>query len=315
MLVIRIIVNILFMQTLVHNVWKKAHLKAYRVFLKFVGSSNDKTSRNLFRLFQLASYATAIVFVTNIFSLCFASTNFGSFGDYFGGMLNPILTFLTFMGLLITIVLQQKELRLTRNEIKSSSKALQEQAETQEKQRFENTFFSLFEQHNLLLNAICEPNEQSTHKRSGLSEVHRLCTNSNLTSLKEAKGILQNNNQLVGHYFRTLYQLLKLIATKHPGSKIGLGCPEKLLQSIPVTSEEKFYSNLVRSVLSYEVTQVLAINCYSEDDSFSKFKQLVIRYQFFEHMPLEIKNNKCAVLQSAYEHFGPEAFGKSQFVN
>lgn len=57
-------------------------------------------------------------------------TNFGTFGDFFGGMLNPILTFLTFMGLLITIVLQQKELRLTRKELKESSLALTEQSLT-----------------------------------------------------------------------------------------------------------------------------------------------------------------------------------------
>jgi hypothetical protein len=34
----------------------------------------------------------------------------GEWGDFFGGVLNPLLTFLTFMGLLITIILQQQEL-------------------------------------------------------------------------------------------------------------------------------------------------------------------------------------------------------------
>lgn len=258
--------------------WNQYHLKAYKVFLGFVGLSNDNTSRNLFRLFQIAAYSVVAVFITNLFSFFDTTRSFGAFGDYFGGMLNPVLTFLTFMGLLITIVLQQKELRLTRSEIKTSSKALSEQAITQEKQRFENTFFSLFEQHNQIMNLICTPRKDKwSDGDSDLKQVYNQCTNEKIVTLQDAKAKLQSKNELVGHFYRTMYQLLKLIATKHPGSQIGLECPEALLKSVPVSNEEKFYSNLVRSVLSYEVTQLLAINCYSDNDSFFKFKQLIIR--------------------------------------
>ena len=45
----------------------------------------------------------------------------GALGDFFGGTLNPILTFLTFVGLLITIVLQQAELSEARKEFKKSA--------------------------------------------------------------------------------------------------------------------------------------------------------------------------------------------------
>jgi hypothetical protein len=50
----------------------------------------------------------------------------GPFGDFFGGMLNPTLTFLMFMGLLSTINLQQKELSLTRKEYIRTADALEE---------------------------------------------------------------------------------------------------------------------------------------------------------------------------------------------
>lgn len=113
-----------------NDVWGSAHRRAYRYFIRVIGLSKDKTSRNLFRLFQVAVYATSVVFLTNLTSVFSSDSSYGTFGDYFGGMLNPILTFLTFMGLLMTIVLQQKELRLTRNELKESSIALAEQAET-----------------------------------------------------------------------------------------------------------------------------------------------------------------------------------------
>jgi hypothetical protein len=122
---------------------KRYHIKAYKQFLKTIGTTSDKTSRNLFRLFQFAIYAILLVFFINIFS--FGKSGFGEWGDFFGGVLNPILTFLTFMGLLITIVLQQKELRESKNEFKKSADALLDQSDSFRKQNFESTFFKLIE--------------------------------------------------------------------------------------------------------------------------------------------------------------------------
>lgn len=122
---------------------KRYNIKAYKQFLKTIGYTHDKTSRNLFRLFQFAIYAILLVFFINIFS--FGKSGFGEWGDFFGGVLNPILTFLTFMGLLITIVLQQKELRESKNEFKKSADALLDQSDSFRKQNFESTFFKLIE--------------------------------------------------------------------------------------------------------------------------------------------------------------------------
>lgn len=47
----------------------------------------------------------------------------GQMGDFFGGMLNPILAFASFMALLYTIRIQSEELRLTKDEIKRSADA------------------------------------------------------------------------------------------------------------------------------------------------------------------------------------------------
>lgn len=63
-------------------------------------------------------------------------SEYGSFGDFFGGLLNPILTFITFIALIFTIILQQKELRLARDEFSRTASAL-------EKENFEATFFRL----------------------------------------------------------------------------------------------------------------------------------------------------------------------------
>lgn len=50
----------------------------------------------------------------------------GPFGDFVGGILNPILTFLMFIGVLVTILIQSKELKETRDEIKRQSAFHQE---------------------------------------------------------------------------------------------------------------------------------------------------------------------------------------------
>ena len=51
----------------------------------------------------------------------------GTFGDYIGGVLNPVFGFLA---LLITIALQSKELKLSREELRNSSTALNAQNQT-----------------------------------------------------------------------------------------------------------------------------------------------------------------------------------------
>lgn len=50
----------------------------------------------------------------------------GQFGDYVGGLANPVVGLLALIGLLWTIYQNQKELTLTRQEMKKSAKALKE---------------------------------------------------------------------------------------------------------------------------------------------------------------------------------------------
>ncbi len=78
------------------------------------------------------------------------SESLGQWGDFFGGTLNPFLSFFAFVGLLYTILLQRQELALsrvelglTRVELKRSSDALESQNENLRKQGFESTFFGM----------------------------------------------------------------------------------------------------------------------------------------------------------------------------
>jgi hypothetical protein len=80
-----------------------------------------------------------------------------AFGDFIGGMLNPLLSFAAFVSVLITVFMQQaqlkqndKQLEMTRaeltlstEELKRSADAQNAQIDTAKLQNFESTFFNL----------------------------------------------------------------------------------------------------------------------------------------------------------------------------
>lgn len=92
----------------------------------------------------------------------------GALGDFFGGILNPVLAFSSLVLLLATLRQNHKalsqnedalrlnnaELEMTREELSESKKALIQQAEILKKQSFEGTFFNLLSIHQDLVNSI-----------------------------------------------------------------------------------------------------------------------------------------------------------------
>lgn len=123
-------------------------------FDSFIGVENgEKSTPGLFYLFLFAVGLTILIFgIAIIWSK--SVSQMGPFGDFIGGTLNPLLTFLTFMGLLVTIVLQQTELKDTRVELERSATALENQLQATDRQNFESTFFQMLTLHNTIVNSI-----------------------------------------------------------------------------------------------------------------------------------------------------------------
>ncbi|MDZ5436571.1 hypothetical protein T3H00_28410 [Pseudomonas fluorescens] len=67
----------------------------------------------------------------------------GQFGDFVGGILNPLFSIIGLLALLYTIVLQSEELRKSTQELKSSAKALKKQNKHYARQQFDTNFFQL----------------------------------------------------------------------------------------------------------------------------------------------------------------------------
>ncbi|MBY0573763.1 MAG: hypothetical protein K2P84_08790 [Undibacterium sp.] len=109
------------------------------------------------RLFKWLAWILAIasVVVVCVFVIYFskfhgalsqAQSDWGTFGDFLGGTLNPILSFLGLIALLLTIVLQSKELESTRKELERAASA----QESTEKVLKEQNEINFAEYHELL---------------------------------------------------------------------------------------------------------------------------------------------------------------------
>lgn len=262
--------------------------------------------------------AGILVFLISAYGIWFGLVNnrpwdegdpstWGTFGDFIGGILNPVVALCALYWLTRSIEIQQQELSETKNELAETRKLIDAQVTTAAKQRFEDTFFALLDQHNAALKKLNETSDQ-IHNRAFSDKVH----------VRDSRASLHSNNQIVGHYFRILYQVLKLIALRCPDTSFrGEFGESNLLEQLP-SRDEKFYSNIVRSFLDMRTTQLLAVNCYCVDgkeDPYWNYKCLVERYAFLEHMPLDAPNmNIRDLMGQIVFHYDENAFDRNDFL-
>lgn len=233
----------------------------------------------------------------------------GQMGDFFGGILNPTLAFLSFCLLLITIKIQSKELKNSTEELAKSSLALTEQSKSLQLQNFENTFFNMISLHNeIIKNISLEVKEKhpdvdfdgrETYYYSVLDKKIALIEdkpyygknvipklfkilNTYIKENIETKDILilYNNfhheyDDTISHYFRNVYQILKFINK------------QEILKDINKNKElenQKFYTNILRAQFSSVEFAFLFMNSIYKSDN--KLFPLLVKFEFLE--PLNI---------------------------
>lgn len=301
--------------------WEQAHQKARIIFLNIIGDSNKETSKNLFSLFKFAIYAIFSIFFINIFFNDFKKL--GEWGDFFGGVLNPILTFLTFMGLLITIVLQQSELKQSREEFKGQKESL-------ENQEFDNKFFQMLNLLNsindrlvvnikekdlkgkdvfeylkekLYNNISIQYNEHLHH--NSLFNKHEKDKKSNflhddkfLYFKNEFDNFNNEYDTTFKYYFINLYQILKYIDTYSNDE-----------------NQAKEYTNMIRAQLTKNALILLAYNAIGvQNFTTNQYQLLVEKYEFFEHLRYDdfCENpNIIEIVNSILAKYDDNAFGNN----
>lgn len=152
----------------------------------------------------------------------------GEFGDYVAGLLNPAFAFLAFLALLLTLVLQNRELSISSNELANSAHALREQTASLELQNFERSFFALVGLYNENVRAIDLRAQEGNITAVGrdcfrIFYNHRLkkCYDDVLSErrgLSDLAAVQESYSRFfdkwqheVGHCFRSLYRAFKFV--------------------------------------------------------------------------------------------------------
>lgn len=268
-----------------------------RQFLKLIDGEEPREA--LYVLFRVAAILTLVVLIADLIMITKVTP--GEFGDFFGGVLNPLLTFLTFMGLLITIVLQHTELRESREEFSRSADALEAQNRSIERQNFEATFFQMLTLHNSIVSSI------DLQGKDGMVTTGRDCfrvfytrltklyrekqekapraaagSEADLAKVSMAYREFWRDHQLeLGHYFRYLYNVIRFV------KESGVGSAR--------------YLRLIRAQLSDQELLLLFYNCLSPQGE--KFRELVEEFSLLDNLP------RIRLLDRAHATFlDPSAF-------
>lgn len=326
-------------------------IKNYKKFYITMGNGKNKKKieKRLYSIFTKAFVFIAIIFLIEILFvlgfLIFEKEHnpqsildlLGPFGDFFGGMLNPILTFCTFMALLMTIILQQRELKLSREQVaisvkelgetrkatEISSLALTEQSESLKIQNFENTFFNMINLHNeIIANIKLENNlifsysnyySNLDYKKSFLIENYLIREPKSIYGREAISYIITiiddfsyKGNYNAARLFNNVYDLCHDAMQIHLGHYFGniYQILKFIYLNKDLTKKEKEkYSDLYRAQFSSIELKLLFYHCVGKI-GIRKFKKYIEKFKFFEHLVIEEDNYifEFILCRSFYNH-------------
>ncbi|WP_144211791.1 putative phage abortive infection protein [Shewanella donghaensis] len=263
------------------------------------GNSQPPLNKILYKMLSGAIFCAGTLLLINLALITFTDRG-GVFGDFLGGVLNPVLTFFTLFGLIATIVIQRQELRLARHEYEKTADALSTQA-------IETTFFNIIDLHHKIVDNLKADLEELGNKSESQkiikgitaslikSQIGTSFTSQNTKvqgravfeemlnflsveakspedSLERYKYIQTHHNHILGHYFRNLYQALKVLK----------GYEENKLSP----DQKRKYTSILRAQLSTKELALLFLNCIEGVSDSGEFKNLLIDFQMLEHLPI-----------------------------
>ena len=277
-------------------------LKAKKTFETIVNVDNNSAAPKLYVLFRFALFCVFFIFFINLFSI--GNSSFGEWGDFFGGVLNPILTFIMFMGLLITIIIQQKELGESREQFTRSADALAGQEKTSNRRAFESTFFdllSVFGEEVRQIDLVKKDGSKTTSGRDCFSVFYTRLSTSYKDKVRKHKTtcsdidilvwafdiFMKNNEQNLSHYFRIISTILKY----------SKRAPDDL----------DTYIEMFKSQLSNRELLLIFYYCVSDRDP--ELTKMVERYGLLSSMQVEylLKNQHIKLLNK-------QAYGKNRHM-
>ena len=226
----------------------------------------------------------------------------GLSGDFLGGVLNPILSFFSFLALLFTLRLQRRELTATMEELKKSTVAAEanvrlftEQIAAQRLDAFENTFFALLKVFNTAFEKMNEHQPAEGDKPAG-SPLQLLMAQAHAQpTLADARKLLMADHSEIDHFISILLEMLKFIDQKFPQHGEGDG-----------HSERMFYANILKAIINQDAFEAVALYAatHNPDSPYYQFRQLIEKYELLQELDLRPAQRQKFV--ASYAEFFPQ---------
>jgi|TARA_R110002033_G_scaffold29007_3_gene65201 hypothetical protein len=300
-------------------------------------ASEKKNSKKLNNLNYILYFAIVLLIITLGFyfynfnnGLSADSNKWGTFGDFLGGTLNPIFALFSLFAIIYTIKIQTEELEFsreeleeTRKELKESRIAQQEQSESLKLQNmgtqlqiFENTFFQLVD----LFSKEKEGLFASNFKIDTYASIIKIHMDSKKVDIpkyifKNDEGLLTIRSITAYLYILKTFQIASRINydefnikyESDTGSYFG-----QLYQIIKFIDESNIeykqrYINILRAQFTKEELEFLFYHCLGSIGK-KRFKDLIERYEFFEHIILNDNIEKQLL------EYDIKAFGKNEKI-
>jgi hypothetical protein len=225
-------------------------------------------------------------------------TRFGISGDFFG-FTNALFSALAFAMIIVTLWMQKYELRQQREEIDQTQGIMERQQsemkhqnDSLRQQTFENTFFNMLSLHTEIVAAVRSGDGKTSGRRSFASFLDDLagskvgedqCTTKPApVDMDDYEKWYLNNEAEAGHYFRSLYNMLRYIDDQ--GSQ-----------------QKRMYARLVRGQLSSNELRLLFYSGLGSKGR-DKMKPLIEKFAVLKHLPPD------AALTSLKSQYQPSAF-------
>jgi uncharacterized membrane protein len=265
-------------------------------------------------------------------------SNWGTFGDFIGGTLNPLFALFSLFAIIYTIKIQTKELELSREELEATRKELegsriaqQEQSESLKLQNeatrlqmFENTFFKLLdlykdtkkdlyfeligwsldkESFTFLETTDC-PFILSTHKREFSEECQVFSESAIFAYLQSIQIINDKSKETINELYPDFHLKLEKYIGKYFSTIYQI---LKFIKNANLNDSLR-YAHFLRSQFSQIEFEVLFYHCAS-DIGIHKFKPLLEEYEFLEHLNFKKYFKEKDILK-----YDKRVFGKNKDI-
>lgn len=281
-------------------------------------------------------FIALFVFISFLLFMYFSTFNhiskdtavWGAFGDYIGGLLNPVFAFLSFMALLITLIFQNKQLQQNQQILQETIKAIEqnEKALSQNQKALEFNRIELENSNKQLeLSAKAQTEIEKTQK---IQQFDTLFT----TILSELNLINSNflEKNLISDFYKVFYENFKLefkqvnLRKKYALTKYFI----LLYQIFKLVVENKFlsyydqkkYINIVRATIDNSILQLLMLNCNCEgfSDDFDEYYDFIEEFGILEHMDFQNTENPQSEVNAdlllCLKNYSQKCFGKNIYL-